>query len=258
MENKKVRINEFIFDEAWIRLTNYTQGTNYKESDYRERDIYKPGFIKDPGDFERICKEQINPKVRESTLNYFRYFLWDRKYLIRDLMESLQIPSFLEEANIEILIGEMGKFFDLMDNRMYQGLFRYGLTKNQPHSKMDKLSNAFKRCQLYVNLRNRECLIDAANLFRIEYNYPGLKTMQARNFSLNLSNIDKLELDKNPNMGLYNLTYAIEFLKRAKFTDNKELILTGIIHLFIEFILPQLPNTHYESVDDGEHTYIPR
>lgn len=33
-----IRINEFFCDNLWRDLTNYTQGTNYQEIEYRDRD----------------------------------------------------------------------------------------------------------------------------------------------------------------------------------------------------------------------------
>lgn len=63
------------------------------------------------------------------------------------------------------------KFTNLMDNRMVQGFFRYG-PKEKQNGKYDYINGkggVLARIQRYIETHNLECLVDAANLLRLEF-----------------------------------------------------------------------------------------
>lgn len=57
--------------------------------------------------------------------------------------------------------------FDLADNRMVQGYFRYGSANGQGFDKYDYIGEAHRRLDRYNVTRNRENLIDAINIIRL-------------------------------------------------------------------------------------------
>jgi hypothetical protein len=126
-----MRQNEQFFEDSWKELTNYTQGTSYKEKGYwRDRDIIKRNSIPDEDleEFTKAVSNQINPK-----------------------------------------------FTRLMDNRMIQGLFRYGRKQSQKgaYDYINGPGGVLARIRRYIDTHNLECLVDAGNLLRLEFDHPG-------------------------------------------------------------------------------------
>ena len=57
----------------------------------------------------------------------------------------------------------------LADNRMHQGMFRYGPILKQPLNKYDAVEEIYKRTDIYKETKNLEYLVDLFNMVRIEY-----------------------------------------------------------------------------------------
>lgn len=66
-------------------------------------------------------------------------------------------------------------FIELMENRMKMGAFRYGPLFRQNLKNYDTAVNARRRIERYIRTRNKECLVDAANMLMIEFARPSRK-----------------------------------------------------------------------------------
>jgi hypothetical protein len=62
------------------------------------------------------------------------------------------------------------EFVNLMNNRMVMGFFRYG--PRNKRSKYNNILSAEKRIALYKQTGNLECLVDVANMLRMEFENP--------------------------------------------------------------------------------------
>lgn len=95
-------------------------------------------------------------------------FLWERwcekagqlEYSRETVWESLQRT---EDAT---------QFFNLMQNRLYQGAFRYGLLHALETRKFDFIGGVYERLKRYEQTGNKEFLVDCANLCIKEFYLP--------------------------------------------------------------------------------------
>lgn len=64
------------------------------------------------------------------------------------------------------------EFVKLMRNRMIMGFFRYGYNNPKIIKKLDFITSAKRRIELYEQDGNLEHLVDAANILRMEFEMP--------------------------------------------------------------------------------------
>lgn len=96
-------------------------------------------------------------------------------YLRTRLLEKAGIFEFIEAApspSLEVIekIQSCPKFEEYRKNRMIMGFFRYGSLESQiSKAKYDNIGSIKRRLSLYMEDKNREHLVDIANLAMIEF-----------------------------------------------------------------------------------------
>lgn len=61
------------------------------------------------------------------------------------------------------------EFEELRSNRMVMGYFRYGEMYSQPKGKYDNMTSIEKRVKKYRETKNKEYLVDIANICMVEF-----------------------------------------------------------------------------------------
>ena len=94
-----------------------------------------------------------------------------RKHLLKDMWD-IEPLGHISLEEIEANRKQFNHFIELMDARMRQGYFRYG--RNEPGEPARiKYFDYLKQCiRAYEKTGNQECLVDAANLCRLEQMFP--------------------------------------------------------------------------------------
>ena len=109
-----------------------------------------------------------------NSLQFFLSNLWRWKCNLPEIEEEFHdANSYGSVPNIEQIKDLQYKslFTKLMNNRMIIGFFRYG-NKNTRKSYYDYISSAKRRIVKYEETGNLECLVDAANILRMEFDTP--------------------------------------------------------------------------------------
>lgn len=116
-----IRINEFFCDNLWRNLTNYTQGTNYQEIEYRDRDklpYNSQSSIYDelPVEFDEILKA-ADLRMHQGK---FRYGNIKRQNLVNyDTVKECikRIGKYQTDGNLEHIVDA----FNMLRIEFYKG-----------------------------------------------------------------------------------------------------------------------------------------
>ena len=78
---------------------------------------------------------------------------------------STHAPS-LEQLQTTQMSAE---FVSLMENRTVVGFFRYGGVRDGKHTQWDRMGRVERLVKEYKETKNKECLVDIANLSMLEF-----------------------------------------------------------------------------------------
>ena len=109
-----------------------------------------------------------------NSLQFFLNNLWRWKCNLPEIEEEFHdANSYGSVPDVEQIKDLQYKslFTKLMDNRMIIGFFRYG-NKHKRKTYYHYINSAKRRIELYESTGNLECLIDAANILRMEFDQP--------------------------------------------------------------------------------------
>jgi hypothetical protein len=108
-----------------------------------------------------------------NNLQYFFINAWRWKCGLQEVDSFDKVP-YGKAPDIEEIAKHKfsDEFVKLMRNRMIMGFFRYGYNNPNEMKKLDFITSAKRRIELYELSGNTECLVDAANILRMEFEMP--------------------------------------------------------------------------------------
>lgn len=168
------------------------------------------------------------------------------QYQYNSEMENLKwhIRDFQKELKIEFNFSD---FESKMKNRLYVGFFRYVLKARESCKYTDYLNFFRVHLKNYEKYKNKEFLIDAANMVFFEYNWHSFY------------NVVDEDLKKHPykffiqnNMTLPFIFYNFSMYINKKNKDYLRYLMFGLSY---EFYNPSVLGAHYTPIDSDREKY---